>query len=75
MQDLLRYIVSELVNNPDAVKVDEGDRRGHPVLRLHIDPEDRGIVIGRQGRTIRAIETLLRAAAGSGPVPDLEVVD
>ncbi len=73
MEELLAYIVRAIVSEPDAVEVTLGDRRGEPVLRLSVAEADRGCVIGRQGRTIRAIETILEAAPG--PRVALEVVD
>lgn len=72
-EELLGYIVRSFVENPDAVAVEVGERRGEPVLRLTVAEADRGSVIGRQGRTIRAIETVLSAAPG--PRFGLEVVD
>lgn len=74
MESLIEFVVRAIVRDPDAVDVSRGERRGHPVLRLSVAEADRGIVIGRQGRTIRAIETVLRAAA-KGAAPGLEVAD
>ena len=70
---LTAYLVKAIVDDPDAVVVSEGDRRGQPVLQLRVASEDRGTVIGRQGRTIRAIETVLEAAQ-RGSFPGLEIV-
>lgn len=75
MQDLIEYVVRAIVRDPDAVEVTPGERRGFPVLRLAVAEADRGLVIGRQGRTIKAIETVLRASATGGPPPGLEVAD
>lgn len=75
MEDLIEYVVRAIVRDPDAVEVTAGERRGYPVLRLAVAESDRGIVIGRQGRTIRAIETVLRASTQGGPTPGLEVAD
>ncbi len=73
MNDLLTFIVRSIVSEPDAVSVSEGERRGAPVLRVHVAEGDRGVVIGRGGRTIQAIETVLAAAATPRRAPDLEV--
>lgn len=73
MEDLLTYIVRSIVAEPDVVEVSEGDRRGAPVLRVHVAEGDRGVVIGRGGRTVQAIETVLAAAAAPRRAPDLEV--
>ena len=63
MKDVLEHIARALVDNPDAVVVtqDEGDRG--TVLRLQVDPDDMGKVIGRGGRTARAIRSVMKAAA------------
>lgn len=63
MKELLEFLAGELVDNPDAVKVTEvTDDRGL-LLQLHVDPDDMGKVIGRGGRTARAIRSIVRAAA------------
>lgn len=63
MKDLLEFLAKELVDNPDAVKVTEvTDDRGL-LLQLSVDPDDMGKVIGRGGRTARALRALVRAAA------------
>lgn len=74
MEALLTHIVRALVSEPDAVQVTTGDRRGEPVLRIRVAQGDRGAVIGRQGRTVRAIEVVLEAASGGRP-PALEIED
>lgn len=75
MESLLTFIVESIVDNPDAVQVDVGDRRGEPALVITVDKADRGAVIGRAGRTIRAIETVLKAASHGRPAPALEIAD
>ena len=74
LEPLVDFIVRSIVGGPDEVEVSEGLRRDMPVLRIQVAQEDRGAVIGRQGRTIRAIETVLRAHA-QGRAPGLEVAD
>lgn len=62
MKELLEFIARSLVDEPDDVRVDEDvDDRG-PVLRLTVAPDDIGKVIGRGGRTARAIRAVMRAA-------------
>jgi predicted RNA-binding protein YlqC (UPF0109 family) len=61
--DLLEYLARRLVDEPDAVRVEEIDEGEDLVLRLHVAPEDVGKVIGRQGRIARALRTVVRAAA------------
>ncbi|MCD4749937.1 MAG: KH domain-containing protein [Thermoanaerobaculales bacterium] len=62
MKDLLVEIAKALVDNPDDVKVMEIEGEQTTVLELRVNNEDLGKVIGRQGRTARAIRTLLSAA-------------
>jgi uncharacterized protein len=62
VKDLLEFLARELVDNPDAVAVNEvTDARGL-LLQLHVDPDDMGKVIGRGGRTARALRAIVRAA-------------
>ena len=75
MKDLVEFLVQELVDEPDAVDVTETfDDRG-PRYRVRVAPEDMGKVIGRGGRTAKAIRTVVRAAAqrqGHGAMVDIE---
>ncbi|MCI8604343.1 MAG: KH domain-containing protein [Ruminiclostridium sp.] len=65
MKELLIAMVTELVNDKDAVEVnvDETNEEGVTVYRLHVAPDDMGRVIGKQGRIARAIRTVMRAGA------------
>ncbi len=63
MAELLAYLARELVDDPDAVRVDEEERDDTLVLVLHVAPDDVGKVIGRNGRIARALRTLVRASA------------
>ena len=63
MAELLAYLARELVDEPDAVRVETEDRGDALVLTLHVAPGDVGKVIGRQGRVARALRTLVRASA------------
>jgi uncharacterized protein len=74
--DLLAELARRLVDEPDAVRVEqvEGDD-GALVLRLHVAEGDVGKVIGRQGRLARALRTLVRAGGPSaGRRLQLEIV-
>jgi len=62
MKDLLVEIAKALVDNPEDVSVAEVEGEQTTVLELRVRNEDLGKVIGRQGRTARAIRTLLAAA-------------
>ena len=61
--DLLSYLARELVDRPEAVRVERVDEDGDTILRLHVAPEDVGKVIGRKGRVARALRAVMRAGA------------
>ena len=61
MADLVAYLARQLVDDPDAVKVEEEEREDAVVLRLHVAKDDVGKVIGRQGRLARALRAIVRA--------------
>jgi hypothetical protein len=63
MQDLIRFIAQELVDAPEAVSVDEIEGDQTSVIELKVAKADLGKVIGKQGRTARAMRTLLSAAS------------
>ena len=63
METLLKFIVSSIVENPKAVKVKKIDEENFTNLQLQVDPEDLKIVIGKKGRTIKAIRNLIRLRA------------
>ncbi|MFN8187001.1 MAG: KH domain-containing protein [Gaiellales bacterium] len=60
-EELVAYLVRLLVDHPDDVRVERAERDGAVVLELHVAPDDRGQVIGRQGRLIRSLRTVVRA--------------
>lgn len=62
MKDLLVGISQALVDHPDQVQVTEVEGEQTTVLELKVAPEDLGKVIGKQGRTARAIRTILNAS-------------
>ena len=64
MEDLLEFLARSLVDNPDDVKVegfDEDD--GTFVLEIHVAEDDVGKIIGRGGRTVSSLRTVMRAVA------------
>ena len=63
MTELIRYIATSLVDKPEDVDVQEFDEEGEIVIELHVAEEDLGKVIGKQGRTARAMRNVLSAAA------------
>jgi uncharacterized protein len=61
--ELLEYLARQLVDEPDAVRVEQAEEDGAVVLRLHVAPDDVGKVIGRQGRLARSLRGIVRASA------------
>jgi uncharacterized protein len=61
LADLVAYLARQLVDDPDAVRVEQEERDDAVVLRLHVAQEDVGKVIGRQGRLARALRAIVRA--------------
>jgi predicted RNA-binding protein YlqC (UPF0109 family) len=76
MEGMLEFLAKGLVDKPDEVRVVRTERDGAVLFQLHVAPEDVGKVIGRQGRVVRALRTLVRAAGGRvNQRALLEVVD
>ena len=63
MKELIEYIAKVLVDNPDDVSVTELEGKQTSVIELRVAKEDLGKVIGKQGRTARAMRTILGAAS------------
>lgn len=63
LKDLIEYVARSLVDNPDAVQVKEVEGEQTSVIELKVAKEDLGKVIGKQGRTARAMRTILGAAS------------
>jgi len=63
MKELIEYIAKLLVDNPDEVSVTELEGEQTCVIELKVAKEDLGKVIGKQGRTARAMRTILGAAS------------
>ncbi|MDD5415997.1 MAG: KH domain-containing protein [Candidatus Daviesbacteria bacterium] len=63
MKDLLNFIVTNLVTKPEAVSVEEQKDNENINLNLTVDPTDMGLIIGKNGQTIRAIRKLLTVRA------------
>ena len=63
MKELVEHIARAIATHPDQVKVTEETLDGRIVLRLTVSPEDKGKIIGREGRVAQSIRALLRVAA------------
>jgi predicted RNA-binding protein YlqC (UPF0109 family) len=73
---VLDLIVTSLVDDPDAVRIDPIEQRGKVRLEVRVGPEDMGRVIGKRGRVANAIRTVVRAAAVRDEVEvDIEFED
>ncbi len=76
LAELVEYIAAALVDIPDEVEVTEVAGQQTSVLELRVAPEDVGKVIGKQGRTARAIRALLSAVSDKdGRRAVLEIID
>lgn len=63
MKDTLQFIVSAIVDNPDAVVIEEGEEEGITNLIITVDPADMGKVIGKEGKVIRSIRNIMKVKA------------
>ena len=63
LRDLIEYVGKSLVDMPDQVQVNEIEGEQTTVVELKVDKSDLGKVIGKQGRTARALRTILNAAS------------
>lgn len=77
MKELLEFLARELVDHPDDVEVSEREDDRGLVFELRVHPEDMGKVIGKGGRTARAIRTVMRAASARSGVTStlVDIVD
>lgn len=67
MKEFIEFIVKQLVDNPDKVSVEETTPDEHTIeLSLKVDQSDIGKVIGKQGRNVNAMRTLLTAVGAKG---------
>ena len=77
MKDLVEYIAKSLVDAPDDVVVteEEGEEGEGIILKLQVADEDKGRIIGKQGRIAQAMRTLIRVkAAKAGTRVNLEII-
>jgi predicted RNA-binding protein YlqC (UPF0109 family) len=76
LKDLVEYLAKALVDNPEEVKVTEVEGESATVLELSVAKTDLGKVIGRQGKTARAMRTILGASSAKlGKKSILEIVE
>ena len=76
VKEMVECVVKKLVDNPDAVKVVETGGERTVVVELKVDTKDLGKVIGKQGRTAKALRSLITAvSARAGKKAVLEIID
>jgi len=76
LENLLTFLARSLVDEPDRVEVSATESESRVDLEIQVAPDDIGKVIGRQGRTIRAIRTVMKAASvKTGKRVNVEVAD
>ena len=63
MKELVEYVAKSLAHNPEAVQVTESEQDGVLVIQVQVAPEDKGRIIGKQGRVAQAMRLMLRVAA------------
>ena len=63
MKDLALYLVKNLADHPDQAQLQESEQDGTVTLRLTVAEEDKGKIIGKQGKVIKAIRAVVSAAA------------
>lgn len=68
LADALEHLVRGIVDHPDEVRVDSRSLRRGELLEIRVHPDDLGRVIGRGGRTARALRTVMSALSGQGSV-------
>ncbi len=76
MEDLIRYIVTSLVDHPEEISVTEIEGEEQNVLELRVSPKDVGKVIGKNGRIAKSLRAILTAASiKAGKNFSLEIID
>lgn len=76
MEEMLKVLVRDIVDNPDAISVTTRVEDKLNVLELRVDPSDMGKVIGKQGKIAKAIRTLMKAyATKNGTKINVEIID
>jgi predicted RNA-binding protein YlqC (UPF0109 family) len=76
VKEVLEYLARNLVDEPDAVEVTEVNGERSVILQLKVAPDDMGKVIGKRGRTVKAMRSVVRAAGSNQGVTTLvEIVE
>jgi predicted RNA-binding protein YlqC (UPF0109 family) len=75
MKHFLDFVARSLVDNPDDVQISESGNEGEETFRISLHPADVGLVIGKGGRTISAIRSVINTASKTGEHLAVEVVE
>jgi len=75
LEEALEHLVKGIVDHPDDVRVDMIDNRRGQRLEIHVHPDDLGRVIGRNGRTAKALRTVINSVGGRSIRVDVVDVD
>lgn len=77
IEELITQVVTALVDEPESVKVESVDEGATLTINVHVHPDDIGKVIGRQGRVIKSLRTIARAAStyAGGKHIEVEILD
>ena len=63
MKEFIEYILNQIVSKPDEIEVNEVTQNGLTVYEINVHEDDMGLVIGKNGRTIRSIRSLIKSKA------------
>lgn len=76
MKEVLEFIVKSIVNNKDAVQINEIENGQSSIYQIKVDPAETGKIIGKQGKIAKSIRTLMKAAGSkNGKRINVEIVD
>ncbi|MEG1394189.1 MAG: KH domain-containing protein [Clostridia bacterium] len=75
MEELVRFIVGELVDNKDSFSVESTEQDGVTVINIYAEKTEIGKIIGKQGRIAKAIRTIVRAGAGRNGKISVEIIE
>lgn len=76
MQEFLEYIINQIVSKPEEVKISEQNENSLIIYMIEVADDDMGIIIGKEGRTIKSIRSLIKAKAiKDGVRVRIELVD
>lgn len=76
MKEFIEYLLKQIVSKPEAIQVIEGKNGEYFQYLIKVDPSDMGLVIGKEGRTIRSLRSLAKSKAIKDNVRiNLELVD